>query len=105
MKHLQIALALCVLVSCNAHAQTKPLEGVIDIHVHAAPDSTPRSIDEIDLAKLAQARGMRALVLKNHFAPTAAEAYLVAKVVPGIQIFGGVDLNLSMGGMNPAAVE
>ena len=48
---------------------------------------------------------MRALVLKNHFAPTAADAYYVSKVVPGIQIFGGVDLNLSMGGMNSAAVE
>jgi hypothetical protein len=27
------------------------------------------------------------------------------KVVPGIDAFGGIDLNLSVGGMNPAAVE
>ena len=106
MKHLKLALLLCTaLFAPNVQAQTKPLEGVIDIHVHAAPDSTPRSIDAIDLAKLAQSRGMRALVLKNHFAPTAADAYYVSKVVPGIQIFGGVDLNFSVGGMNPAAVE
>jgi hypothetical protein len=71
-------------------AQSRPLEGVIDIHVHTAPDSTPRSIDAIDLARLAQSRGMRALV---------------QKVVPGIQVFGGIDLNLSVGGMNPEAVE
>jgi hypothetical protein len=28
------------------------LTGVIDIHAHHAPDSVPRSIDAIDLAKL-----------------------------------------------------
>jgi hypothetical protein len=90
-------------ISCRA--QMKPLEGVIDIHAHTAPDSVPRSIDAIDLARLAESRGMRAIVLKNHYEPTADVAYLVHKVVPGIQVFGGVDLNLSMGGMNPAAVE
>jgi hypothetical protein len=106
MKPIQIALLICAaLLPWKAGAQSKPLDGVIDIHVHAAPDSTPRSIDAIDLARLAQSRGMRAIVLKNHFAPTASDAYLVHKVVPGIQVFGGIDLNLSVGGMNPAAVE
>jgi hypothetical protein len=99
------ALVCAALFACCARAQTKPLDGVIDIHVHTAPDSVPRSIDAIDLAKLAESRGMRAVVLKNHYEPTAMEAYLVQKVVPGIQVFGGVDLNLSVGGMNPAAVE
>jgi hypothetical protein len=90
---------------CIAHGQSKPLDGVIDIHVHTAPDSVARSIDGIDLARLAESRGMRAIVLKNHYAPTASDAYLVEKVVPGIQVFGGIDLNLSVGGMNPIAVE
>jgi hypothetical protein len=98
-------MACCALLCGSARAQSKPLDGVIDIHVHAAPDSTARSIDEIDLAKLAESRGMRALILKNHYAPTASDAYLVHKVVPGILVFGGIDLNLSVGGMNPAAVE
>ena len=91
--------------SSSARAQTKPLEGVIDIHVHTAPDSVARSIDAVDLARLAQSRGMRAVVLKNHYEPTASVAYLVQKAVPGIQVFGGIDLNLSVGGMNPIAVE
>ena len=82
-----------------------PLGGVIDIHVHSAPDSVPRSIDAIDLARLAKARGMRGLVLKNHYESTAALAYVVRKEVPGIEIFGGIDLNRSVGGVNPAAVE
>jgi hypothetical protein len=106
MKPIQVAILICgALLSWSVQAQPKPLDGVIDIHVHTAPDSTPRSIDAIDLARLAESRGMRAIVLKNHFAPTASDAYLVHKVVPGIQVFGGIDLNLSVGGMNPAAVE
>jgi hypothetical protein len=81
------------------------LSGAIDIHAHCAPDSVPRAIDAIDLAKLAKARGMRGLVLKNHWEPTASVAYLVRKEVPGIEVFGGIDLNVSVGGMNPEAVE
>jgi hypothetical protein len=81
------------------------LTGVIDVHAHCAPDSVPRSIDAIDLAKLAKARGMRGLVLKNHWESTASVAYLVRKEVPGIEVFGGIDLNVSVGGMNPEAVE
>ena len=106
MNRIQIALFLsAALVACNVQAQTKPLDGVIDIHAHTAPDSVPRSIDSIDLAKLAQSRGMRAIVYKNHYEPTASLAYLVQKEVPGILAFGGIDLNLSVGGMNPIAVE
>ncbi len=45
---------------------------------------------------------MRGLVLKNHYQPTASLAYVVRKEVPGIEVFGGVDLNLSVGGMNPS---
>lgn len=102
----RVGLLVCAgLIAWSARAQTKPLDGVIDIHVHTAPDSVARSIDAIDLAKLAESRGMRAIVLKNHYQPTAMEAYLVQKVVPGIQVFGGIDLNLSVGGMNPIAVE
>ena len=48
---------------------------------------------------------MRGLVLKNHYESTASLAYVVRKEVPGIEIFGGIDLNRSVGGINPAAVE
>ncbi len=81
------------------------LVGAIDIHVHHLPDDRPRSIDAIDVAKLASSRGMRAIVLKNHYESTAGLAYLVRKVVPGVEVFGGIDLNLTVGGINPAAVE
>lgn len=83
----------------------RALAGSIDIHVHSLPDDRARSIDGIDVARLARSRGMRAIVLKNHYESTAGLAYLVRKLVPGIEVFGGIDLNLTVGGMNPAAVE
>jgi hypothetical protein len=59
----------------------------------------------LEMAKQAATRGMRAIVLKNHYDPTAGLAYMVRKQVAGLEVFGGVDLNLPVGGMNPAAVE
>jgi ABC-type molybdate transport system substrate-binding protein len=81
------------------------LPGAIDIHVHAEPDSRPRSVDAIEAVTQAKASGMRAIVLKNHYEYTSGLAYIAGKQVPGIEVFGGVDLNLTVGGMNPAAVE
>jgi uncharacterized protein DUF6282 len=89
----------------RADDTARALRGAVDIHVHSYPDDRPRSIDAIDVAKLARLRGMRAIVLKNHYDPTAALAYIVRKEVPGLEVFGGIDLNLTMGGMNPAAVD
>jgi hypothetical protein len=99
---LLFALALSMPLRL-ARAQT--LTGAIDIHAHSDPDGIPRSIDAIDLAKLAKSRGMRAIVLKNHYEPTASLAYIVRKEVPGIEVFGGISLDLTNGGVNPAAVE
>jgi hypothetical protein len=83
----------------------RDLRGAMDIHVHGNPDSVPRVGDGIELAKQAAQRGMRGLVLKNHFDPTAGLAYLARKAAPGLEVFGGVDLNLPVGGMNPHAVD
>ena len=91
--------------SGDASDAARVLLGTIDIHVHNLPDDRPRSVDAIDVAKLASSRGMRAIVLKNHYESTAGIAYLVHKLVPGIEVFGGIDLNLTVGGINPAAVE
>jgi hypothetical protein len=89
----------------GAREVARALLGAIDIHVHTLPDDRPRSIDAIDVAKLASARGMRAIVLKNHYESTAGITYLVRRLVPGIEVFGGIDLNLTVGGINPAAVQ
>ncbi len=81
------------------------LEGVIDIHCHCGPDSIRRNLDAAELAEMALARGMRGIVLKNHYEPTASLAYMVRKQVPKIASFGGITLNLASGGMNADAVE
>jgi hypothetical protein len=81
------------------------LAGAIDIHVHSDPDNVPRALDGIEAAKLARSKGMRGIVLKNHYDPTAGLAYLARKEAPGLEVFGGIDLNLTVGGMNAAAVE
>src|ERR1700729_2127272 len=95
--------AMFLVFSLSANAQT--VSGAIDMHAHADPDGVPRKIDAVDLARLAKERGMRAIVLKNHYEPTASLAYIVRKDVPGIEVFGGISLDLTVGGVNPAAVE
>ena len=81
------------------------LEGVIDLHVHAGPDSRPRSVDDIEAARAARDAGLRAILLKNHFTMTADRAALAMAQVDGIEIFGGVVLNRAVGGINPEAVR
>lgn len=85
--------------------RAQSLDGVIDVHVHCGPDVVPRSIDALDVAALAAKRGLRGVVLKNHYEPTASLAYFARKMNPGLQTFGGIDLNRAVGGVNPAAVE
>ncbi len=91
---------------CGTTGGVAPLsiEGVVDLHVHSAPDSGPRSIGSLQLARIARDAGMRALLLKNHYAPTAGLAFVVERAVPGIRVFGGIALNASTG-INPVAVE
>src|SRR6478736_1108039 len=57
------------------------------------------------LQGIAKSAGMRAIVLKNHYAPTVQAAYLVSQIVPGIQIFGAIALDRAVGGVNPEAVR
>ena len=106
-----MTLAVAVVAARQAIPQAtgpnaeRDLRGAIDIHVHADPDNVPRSLDGLEAARYAKDKGMRAIVLKSHFDPTAGLAMLARKAVPGIEVFGGVDLNLPVGGMNPHAVE
>ena len=102
---MRLPLVLFALLAFSFSANAQTLNGAIDMHAHSDPDGTPRKIDAIDLARLAKERGMRAIVLKNHYEPTASLAYIVRKEVPGIEVFGGISLDLTVGGVNPAAVE
>ena len=80
------------------------LSGAIDIHIHSAPDLYPRILNDIELALHAQEMGMRAILIKNHFTETAGRAQLATDAT-GFSVFGGIALNLSVGGLNPHAVR
>jgi hypothetical protein len=97
--------AASIIGGSSADDPNRFLVGAIDIHVHTFPDNAERSVDGLEAAVMARAHGMRAIVLKNHYDPTAGLAYMVRKQVAGVDVFGGIDLNLTVGGMNPAAVE
>ena len=81
------------------------VSGLIDMHIHTAPDIRPRSLDDVDAAGEAAAAGLRAIVLKSHVTLTADRATIAQKAVPGVQVLGGLALNDPIGGLNPAAVE
>jgi hypothetical protein len=85
--------------------KVSPVAGVIDMHVHSHPDVFGRNMDDIDIAQLARAKGLRGILLKNNVTTTADRAALVMKVVPGIEIWDGIVLNNAVGGINPNAVE
>ena len=113
-RRLGFILTLLVIVALlpqSAVPQVPPdpvLVGTIDMHIHTEPDMAAfggSSLDDIALARRARERGMRAIVIKPIYFESASRAYLVEKMVPGIQVFGGLILNHNVGGMNPEAVE
>lgn len=88
------------------------LKGVIDLHIHSAPDVRQRKLDDLELMEAAVQRGVRAVVIKSHHVPTVDRAALVNRIKKekygdssDFQIFGGIALNRFTGGINPWAVE
>jgi hypothetical protein len=81
------------------------LTGFIDPHIHAAPEHIPRLLDDIELVRQALQAGMAGVLIKSHTTLTADRATIAEKVVRGIRVWGGLVLNYSVGGFNPAAVE
>jgi hypothetical protein len=86
------------------------LRGAIDIHAHLDPDGygpghNGRSLDVLDMARLAEEAGMRGFVIKQHYDQSADSAYLVRKLHPDLEVFGGIGTNFATGGLNPAAIR
>ena len=87
------------------------LTGIIDMHIHSAPDIRQRKLDDLQLMEAAVERGVRAIVIKSHMVPTADRATLVNKIRQekypdsDFQMFGSLVMNLAVGGINPWAVE
>src|ERR1700757_1100593 len=81
------------------------IQGGYDLQVHVAPDVIERRTDDVDLAKDFLSHGLKGFVLKSHYIPTAERAKVVRRAVPGIESYGAITLNHSVGGFNPVALE
>ncbi len=80
------------------------LRGIIDLHVHTAPDMRPRRFTDSELAHLALRTGAAGVVLKGHHFPTSLRARVAQEQFPDIRVMGGIVLNESSGGLDPAVV-
>jgi hypothetical protein len=81
------------------------LEGAVDLHVHSSPDVDRRRFNDLELAQAAKDAGVGAVLIKSHQNSTVERAWLVAQCVPGVRVYGGLVLNETVGGLNPAAVR
>jgi hypothetical protein len=81
------------------------VRGAYDMHVHIAPDTVERRIDDVGLARRCRELGLAGFQLKSHYTSTAERAAVVRGVVPEVDVVGAVTLNRAVGGMNALAVE
>lgn len=84
------------------------LRGAVDMHVHPSPSPFPRRIGILDAARDAAEQGFSAVVVKSHHTSMQTDVLALQSAgladVP-IEVFSGVALNRTIGGLNPYAVE
>ena len=89
------------------------MEDAIDTHAHGGSDPFERRQLEDEIVIDATKAKMKAIVIKTWYTPSASRNQLVQKIVDKwaeehqmrpVQVFGGVTLNSSVGGLNPEAV-
>lgn len=90
------------------------LANAIDTHCHGGSDPMERLLLEDDIGIDCTEAGMRAMVVKTWYTPSASRNALVQKIVDRyaeahglrpVQCYGGIVLNYSVGGFNPDAVR
>lgn len=80
----------------------------VDLHCHGYPELAPDGgarLDDVELARAMGQAGLRGFVLKSHFWPTVGRAYLLAQLVPEVQVIPSITLNRLVGGFAPPVVE
>lgn len=101
---IQGTITILFLLSASAADDLSSIQHAFDMHVHTAPDSVPRRVDDRAMASLACEAGLAGFVIKSHAFETATRARLL-RSQSCVEVFGGIVLNASVGGINPAAVE
>jgi hypothetical protein len=83
------------------------MQGAVDLHCHSGPSVMARLVDHIDAVEEAASAGMRAVLFKDHYYPTAPIAELIRKRTAhlGVEPLGAIVLNNALGGFNAYAVE
>jgi Family of unknown function (DUF6282) len=83
------------------------LVGAIDMHCHSGPSPFPRRIDHFTAAQQASQLDMRAIVVKSHHHSTVMDVLALSPWLSRTTttVYGGIALNNTVGGTNPAAVE
>src|SRR5256712_14134330 len=86
--------------SQDAAAGARLMRGAVDLHYHVDPGyGTYENLVQ------AKAAGVRALLLKNHYEPTAAIVMLLRPQFPGLELYAGFVFNRSNGGVNVPGIE
>src|SRR3989442_9315823 len=86
--------------SQEAAAGARLMRGAVDLHYHVDP-----GYGTYETLAQAKAAGVRALLLKNHYEPTAALVMLLRPQFPGLELYAGFVFNRSNGGVNVPGVE
>ncbi|MFQ6548087.1 DUF6282 family protein [Aestuariibius sp. 2305UL40-4] len=85
---------------------TRLLRGAVDLHIHSGPSLHPRKIDHIEAVRQADAAGMKAILLKDHYYPTMPIATMLNENLGlATRVIGAIVLNNPLGGLNPVAVD
>ncbi|GAA4551365.1 DUF6282 family protein [Pseudonocardia xishanensis] len=84
------------------------LVGAVDLHVHPGPSPFPRRIGILGAARDAAAAGFSAMVVKSHHLSMQTDVLALRDAglaeLP-IDVYSGVALNRTVGGLNPYIVE
>ncbi len=84
------------------------LVGGVDLHTHPGPSPFPRRMSITDAATDAASAGFRAIVCKSHHLSMQTDILALKSVGlddTGVDVYGGIALNRTVGGVNPYAVE
>jgi len=83
----------------------KPFEALMTCRFMSRPTSSSGALTTSIWRRIFFRADLKGFVLKSHYIPTAERAKVVGRAVPGIEAYGAITLNHSVGGFNPVALE
>jgi hypothetical protein len=88
------------------HPIAEVLDGAVDLHCHSGPNPFPREFDHVEAARDAERLNMRGILVKSHHHNTVMDLQSMRRELAEVRtpVFGGIALNVQVGGINPYAV-